>query len=365
MAKPRKKIYYHQGINDWICQKACQEPVFLEGIKKHQSTVGGTLDALESLGYEVCLDCRTSFLFHQGIFYSNKIFSFFRKAYKKIFRKIDNWLLNWSLRKKIGCFSPDYFYTELNPVVSKKTLDFMRSKNVQCIEWFGIFPSSFEKTDIPIQTVSSYNVIVSPKNFLGHFEETHKPQKFIEVHAAYNPKVYKKKEVGQYIHDVVFVGGVANIHSNRWDFLEALFERYDGFAFYGYGVESVPPKYSFVDKYKGDVWSYAYTDVLNQSKIAVNLMLDSYHELSSGVNQRTFEIAACGAFQLCEHTDNLKKFFVLGEDVETFKNVEEMFKKIDYYLDNEDERKKIALNGHEKARPYNYYNQMKYVFENV
>ena len=361
-----KKIYYHQYVNNYIYQKALAHDNLLEGIKIHHSTVGGTLDAFENLGYEVIFDHRVTFLFHQKIFFSNKSLSFCRKAYKKIFGKIDAWFLNKRLQKKIWQLQPDYFYTELNPIVSQKTLRFMRSKNIKRIEWFGIFPFGFKKSSVPIQTISHYDIIISPKNFLNHFEKKHRPRNYLEVHAAYNPKVFKKtSETNGYLWDVVFVGGVSKLHSNRWDILEILANRYEKFGFYGIGMKDVPERYSFIKKYMGDVWSHSYAKILNQSKIAINLMLDSFHELPSGVNQRTFEIPACGTFQLSEHTDNLKKFFVLEEDVVTFKNTDEMIEKIDYYLKNDKVRERIALNGHKKSLQYNYYNQMKHVFENI
>ena len=361
-----KRIYYHQYINDYIYKKAIDEPDMVEGIKKYHSMVEGVLDAFEKLGYDVCFDYRTSFLFHGRIFRSSKILSFLRKAYRKVLGKIDGWFLNRMLRKKIEQFSPHYFYTELNSVVSLETLKFMRAKGIKSIEWFGIFPFNLDKKTVQIKTVSSYDVIVSPISILDFFDKSSKPRRFIEVHAAYNPKVFKKiKGPVKHIYDVVFVGGVSHIHSNRWDILEALFERYERFAIYGYGIKAIPEKYSFLNKYKGDIWSYEYADVLNRSRIVINLMLDSFRGLSSGVNQRTFEIAACGAFQLCEHTDNLKEFLVPGEDVETFKDRGEMIEKIDYYLKNERERERVALSGHKKVARYDYYNQMKYVFARV
>ena len=79
-------------------------------------------------------------------------------------------------------------------------------------------------------------------------------------------------------------------------FWEVLAGRYDSLALYGYGIEEVPEKYSFVKKYKGDVWSHQYADILNKSKIAINLMLDSFDKVSSGVNQRTLKL------RLVEHS---------------------------------------------------------------
>ena len=364
MKKSNKKIYYHQYINEQIYQKAIGEIDLFTGIKKHYSTVEGMLDAFKDLGYEVCFDYRTNFFFHQRIFYSNKILSIFRRAFKKIFRKFDNWLLNKRLQKKILEFSPRCFYTELNPVVSRKTLNFMRKKNIKSIEWFGVLPFLLKKNSNPIETVACYDAIISSANIYTHFDKFNKPKNFLEVPPAYSSKIFKRMNL-KHIYDVVFIGGVSKIHSNRWDILEVLTKQYDNFVFYGYGIKDVPRTYSFLKKYCGDVWSYDCAKVLNQSKIAINLTLNSFHKLSSGVNNRTFEIAGCGTFQLSEYTDNLKKFFVPGEDLETFKNTDEMIEKIEYYLENPKEREQIALNSQRKALEYDYASQAKYIFDNI
>ncbi|EIJ79768.1 glycosyltransferase [Bacillus methanolicus] len=61
------------------------------------------------------------------------------------------------------------------------------------------------------------------------------------------------------------------------------------------------------------------------------------------VKLRTFEISACGAFQLTDVREGLRSFYTPGVDIATFDSPNDLFEKIDYYLTHEVERSAIAL----------------------
>lgn len=63
------------------------------------------------------------------------------------------------------------------------------------------------------------------------------------------------------------------------------------------------------------------------------------------VNPRTFEIAACGAFQLVDNRRELPEMFRIGEEIVTFDSMEDLREKIDYYLKHPEEREAIAMAG--------------------
>jgi spore maturation protein CgeB len=62
-------------------------------------------------------------------------------------------------------------------------------------------------------------------------------------------------------------------------------------------------------------------------------------------NPRTFEIAAAGALQLVDARADLARFYMSGQEVETFSSSGELADKINYYLQHEGQRKQIALKG--------------------
>ena len=67
------------------------------------------------------------------------------------------------------------------------------------------------------------------------------------------------------------------------------------------------------------------------------------------MNPRTFEIAACGGFQLVDERSELAELMELGSEVATFNTIDDLCKKIDHYLKNEEEAKLITARGKERV----------------
>jgi spore maturation protein CgeB len=91
--------------------------------------------------------------------------------------------------------------------------------------------------------------------------------------------------------------------------------------------------------------------IFNASKINLNLHSsikdDRLVSLGDFVNPRTFELAACGAFQLVDERGLLGELFARDELV-TFKNLDQLQEQIDYFLAHEEERQLFA--GKARAR---------------
>ncbi len=86
--------------------------------------------------------------------------------------------------------------------------------------------------------------------------------------------------------------------------------------------------------------------VFRRSKINLNITLRS---ILSGVPLRVIDILAAGGFLLTTYTPEIAEYFVDGEDLAIAYTPEEMVKKTAYYLEHEEERKQIALNGQKKV----------------
>ncbi len=71
-------------------------------------------------------------------------------------------------------------------------------------------------------------------------------------------------------------------------------------------------------------------------------------------DQRTFEIPACGGFELAERTDEILSFFQEGSEIECFGSVDELKDKADYYIRHEEQRKRIASGGLNRVRRSSY-----------
>lgn len=85
--------------------------------------------------------------------------------------------------------------------------------------------------------------------------------------------------------------------------------------------------------------------VFKQSRINLNITLRG---IQSGVPLRAFDIMGSGGFLLSDFQADYLELFVPGEDFVYYKDQKDLLQKVDYYLKNEDERRQIAKNGHDK-----------------
>lgn len=82
--------------------------------------------------------------------------------------------------------------------------------------------------------------------------------------------------------------------------------------------------------------------------------------ISNDINYRTFETTGCGTFLLTNYTPGLEKLFEIGKEIVVYDSVEDLDNKTKYYLDNPEERNKIAKAGHERAKKdHTYYERAK------
>ena len=100
-----------------------------------------------------------------------------------------------------------------------------------------------------------------------------------------------------------------------------------------------------------DYWEGA-PRVFNRSKINLNLTLRS---IRSGVPLRVWDILGAGGFCITNYQAELPMYFVNGEDFVWFKSRGELFLLVDYYLEHEDERRRIAENGYRKVKEFHDY----------
>jgi hypothetical protein len=77
-------------------------------------------------------------------------------------------------------------------------------------------------------------------------------------------------------------------------------------------------------------------------EIAINL---SHFDLKRYSSDRLFRILGCGTFCLSHRFQEIEKEFVDGRDLVAWDNLDDLEKKIDYYLSHSDEAKEIAKNG--------------------
>lgn len=79
---------------------------------------------------------------------------------------------------------------------------------------------------------------------------------------------------------------------------------------------------------------------------AINFHLPRSHPQIKG---RNFEVPACGGFLFTEPAEDLYNFYEYGKEIVIFNNLAGLVPKIVYYLNHEEERKRIAQAGYERT----------------
>lgn len=100
-----------------------------------------------------------------------------------------------------------------------------------------------------------------------------------------------------------------------------------------------------------DYWSEM-PKVFRMSKINLNFTIPN---IKSGIPLRIWDVLGCGGFLLTNYQAEIPYYFKEGEDLVCFDSLEDLCEKVGYYLEHEEERKRIAWNGYHKVREKHSY----------
>lgn len=103
--------------------------------------------------------------------------------------------------------------------------------------------------------------------------------------------------------------------------------------------------------------------VFQSSGINLNVTLRS---IESGVPLRVFDILSVGGFVLTDYRKDAEELFREDEEIVMFRTPEEMMDKLAFYTAHETERKRIAKNGHRRARAeYSYERILEEILQKI
>ena len=87
---------------------------------------------------------------------------------------------------------------------------------------------------------------------------------------------------------------------------------------------------------KGSGWTNGFATVGKNDDISI-------------LKGRDFEVPLTGSFYITGYHEELKEYFELGTDIETYTSKEDLLKKVKFYLENPIQREVIANNGYHKC----------------
>ncbi|WP_196305225.1 CgeB family protein [Metabacillus sediminilitoris] len=202
------------------------------------------------------------------------------------------------------------------------------------------------------KSVKPYDFVISQDaSCVSFYNQKNKP--CIHLPLAVNPKKYHPMKVPEkYQYDISFIG-------NAWPERIPIIDNLAPFL--------LKKKFIIIGKNWNKLKSYKkmqpyIIDTLipprevakyyNGSKIILNIhrghndVKMNHKKLPAFTpNNRTFDIAACSAFQLCDCRQGLDHLYKINDEVVCYNSLEDLKSKINEYLKNEKERERISNNA--------------------
>jgi len=181
----------------------------------------------------------------------------------------------------------------------------------------------------------------------------------------HQPVTLTTEEQRHYGSDLSFVGAG---YFNRVQSFRRLLD-YD-FKIWGNDWPEESPVFARVQDRARRVPPEEIVKIFSASKINLNLHSSPNHAgvdpFGDFVNPRTFEIGACGAFQLVDERQYLPELFDTTSEIATFRSIEELLDKVNYFLAHEEQRRTMAERARERIlREHTYEHRMKELIEVV
>ena len=148
--------------------------------------------------------------------------------------------------------------------------------------------------------------------------------------------------------DVIFIGA---LHVNKMPLLAAV-KKALARRLWLHGLTSLKKNVYFNLKYGFPGWVTSipfthYVPLYQRAKIGINV-----HNRGDYIvgGYRMFDLPANGVMQISDGGQYLEQFFSVGEEIVSYRNVDELIDKVKYYLSHDEERERIALNGFRRVR---------------
>ena len=274
---------------------------------------------------------------------SDRVFLKYNKNILNPFGNFKNF--NKKILNTIKNFSPNLLIFGHVFNVDQSIFNYCKINNIKTANWFidsisNEFLNGKKKDDL-------FNLVNNcDESFITSSPHLFKKKKFYnKLHYIPNPvdssidfnKNYKKKNLEYDIFLAISHGqNRAILKKGKFDEREKLFsylkKELNNRKIGAFGFNNNEP-----------IWGSNYFDHLTNSKISINLSRGKYQNLYS--SDRISSLIGNGLLVFIENKTNLQKILKDKKEVIFFNDKLDLVKKINYYLDNEKLRKKIAENG--------------------
>lgn len=271
-------------------------------------------------------------------------------AYRLLGRRpLTFWAFNKELLQKVQEFQPDVVLVTKGAHISPRTLHMIKKETGAFLVNYATddpFNPRVSTRDL-VKGIPFYDLYVCTKRAIMEDVRRAGCQNVVFVRFGYEPTLHfpekpgTPEEIERFSSDVVFIG---NADEDRVPYFEAL-AKIPGLTLRLYG--GYWDRHPLLRRYhQGFALGRDYRLALGGAKIAICLVRRANRD---GHCMRTFEIPACGAFMLAERTEEHLELFAEDREAAYFGSHEELVDKVQYYLQREEERQRIAEAGYRRV----------------
>jgi len=272
------------------------------------------------------------------------------KNYKEIYCFIPN--VNEISINTYNEFKPDLIFLQLqdHKIINNQTLDYFKSNGSKVINWTGDKRTSIPRWMIdaaPFVDITSFSNMEDVRNFNGIGYNS----KYLEI--GYDETIYTNKGTKYPCQEIIFMGN--NYGNNyfpmskfRYDIAEYLkFIYQNKFGLYGHGWINANGDINYSQSIEAQYY--------RGCNIAINC---SHFNVARYNSDRLLRILGSGTFCLSYKHPEMEQDYENYKHLVYFESLEDLKNKIDYYLENEEERKEIAKNGRKLVLNRNTFKHM-------
>lgn len=259
-------------------------------------------------------------------------------------------VVSQSVLAKVESFEPDLVLAMAQAPLNHQALKRLRRDGVTTAMWFvedyRLF--TYWKSFAPFYDIFA---VIQKEPFIDELAAIGQPNAFYLPLAA-QPEFHKPLDLSpvdqrKFGADVSFMG--AGYPNRRIAFREIV--NYD-FKIWGTEWEGDHVLEPIVQMKGRRVTPDECVKIFNATKINLNLhssiQADNLVNHGDFINPRTFELAACGAFQLVDKRQLMPESFAVDE-LATFDSMDEFIEKIDYFLNHPNEREAFIVKSRERV----------------
>ncbi|MFP4444682.1 MAG: glycosyltransferase [Desulfosudaceae bacterium] len=265
---------------------------------------------------------------------------------------------------------PDYLFVLKGEKLSRELIHRFQQAGCVTILWITMIAPEEDVAAL----IQGYDFIVTNVEFYVDYFKQQGVKHITWIHQGFAPDFFGinrpgPAEVDHYYADVAMIGSMGDrIYRKRCHLLRRL--RGNGIDIKWWGPR-LARQWRNLDFYLTgvhkawmgrEVYMKNFADVIRHTKIFIGQDADVTVP-GKYLSNRVFAVVGCGGFYLGRKNPGLSSVFTVGKELETFDSEAEAVDKIRFYLEHENERKKIALAGQQKVlNQYTYKHQIGKIF---